>query len=76
VPAILEQLTGASAKRVLVILAAAIVSAWETKTGPHTWRNADTETKRYLAQLAAWGYHLADVERIACGQTIEDAPAD
>lgn len=70
--ALIEALSSAPAKRVLVVLVAAIVMAWEAKTGPHTWRQRSAQAERYLTQLAAWGYQLSDVERIACGEHIED----
>lgn len=70
--ALSESLSGANAKRVLVVLVAAVLLAWETKTGPHTWRRNDEQTRRYLQQLSTWGYTLSDVERIACGEHLEE----
>lgn len=52
-----------------VVLAHA-VSAFENAADRTWWRYPTTEGKAYLAQLAAWGYRLTDVEKIATGQTI------
>lgn len=70
--AIAAQLSTAPGKRVLVVLVAALLTAWETKTGPHTWRNGANQTERYLTQLETWGYPLAPVERLARGDIIAD----
>lgn len=70
--AIVDQLATASSKRVLVVLVAAVLTAWETRTGPHTWRNSSAQTERYLTQLETWGYSLSPVEQVARGDTIDD----
>lgn len=70
--AILESLQTAPAKRVLVVLTVAVLLAWEAKTGPHTWRQQNTQNRRHLEQMAAWGYALSAAERIACGQTVNE----
>ncbi len=68
---LIDTLASAPAKRVLVVLIAAVLTAWEAKTGPHTWRQQSAQTTRYLTQLTVWGYQLSDVERIACGEDVE-----
>lgn len=46
---------------------AVILGGIEASTGRHTWRNPDARAARYFAALAAWGYDLAPVEKIAAG---------
>jgi ParB family chromosome partitioning protein len=50
-----------------VVLAHA-VSAFENAADRNWWRYPTAEGKTYLTQLAAWGYRLTDVEKIATGQ--------
>ncbi|GLL10651.1 hypothetical protein GCM10017577_17910 [Pseudonocardia halophobica] len=62
---LLEILSAASPKRSTVLTVAAVLCAWEDRTGPHTWRNPSTDTARYLGQMQSWGYELSDVESLA-----------
>jgi len=68
---LIEQVTTVSAKRATLLTVAALLCAWEAKTGPHTWRQQTDETRRYLTQMQAWGYPLAEIEQLA----IQDEPA-
>ena len=64
--AVIESLSTASAKRLTVlVVVAAVLSAWEDRTGVHSWRHPSAETARYLRQMQAWGYELSDIEIIA-----------
>ncbi|MFC4943796.1 hypothetical protein [Pseudonocardia sp. GCM10023141] len=51
---IIEQLAAATPKRVTLLIAAALLCAWEAKTGTHTWRQQAPETARYPGQMQAW----------------------
>lgn len=54
-----------------VVLAIAL-AALEATTDKSTWRNPSQSDRRYLSQLAAWGYTLSDVERIVTGEEPDD----
>ncbi len=45
-------------------LLALALGALEAATDKNSWRNPDQATRRYLSQLAAWGYTLSDVETL------------
>ncbi|SDG82650.1 chromosome partitioning protein, ParB family [Pseudonocardia oroxyli] len=62
---LLEMVAAASPKRALLLCAAAVLCAWEDRTGPHTWRNQGADTARYLGQMAEWGYELSEIESYA-----------
>lgn len=57
----------ASDPQAQVIALGLVLGAVEDSTGTHTWRNPDDAVKRYFAFLAANGYTLSEVERIAAG---------
>ncbi|MDD9151491.1 hypothetical protein PUY80_02785 [Plantibacter flavus] len=44
---------------------AIVLAGIEESTGRHTWRQGGDDIAAYFRQLAAWGYPLSDVERIA-----------
>lgn len=58
-----------------VILAIAL-AAQEEATGKHTWRSPGDSDAAYFRQLAAWGYHLADVEHIVTGEPEDQQDQD
>ncbi len=45
-------------------LLALALGALEAATDKNSWRNPNESTRRYLTQLAAWGYALSDVETL------------
>ena len=53
----------ASPSRAKVIALAAVLAAYESSTGVHTWRNGREMGRRYLTALAGWGYELSEIER-------------
>jgi ParB family chromosome partitioning protein len=53
--------------RAQVIALAVVLAAVEESTSVQTWRGPDEATKRYFAFLAAQGYVLSDVEKLAAG---------
>ena len=63
---------GTSDGRVQMVALGLVLAAYEVGTGVHSWRNESEATGRYLRYLAAQGYELSDVERLACGD--ETAP--
>jgi len=66
----------ASEARAQMISLALVLSAYEERTGKHSWRAKDPATSRYLLFLQDCGYVLADVERRACGLDVAAPPAD
>jgi len=60
-----DMLDKASDARAQVICLALVLGAHEDATGKHSWRNVDSDTKRYLRFLADQGYKLSPVERRA-----------
>jgi ParB family chromosome partitioning protein len=46
-----------------MITLALVLGAFETTLGVHTWRNPNAAAHRYLTQIAAWGYELAEIEQ-------------
>lgn len=62
VAVLMETVSAASPKRALLLCAAAVLCAWEDRTGPHTWRHHGADTARYLGQMAEWGYELSEIE--------------
>jgi ParB family chromosome partitioning protein len=60
VPAAFEAAPPGRAK---VIALAAVLAAYESCTGVHTWRNGREKGRWYLAALAGWGYGLSDIEQ-------------
>lgn len=43
---------------------AAVLSAWEARSGVHTWRNPGTYDAAVMSALIAWGYTPSDVEHL------------
>jgi len=72
--ALVSLLSRASEARAQMIGLALVLSAYEERTGKHSWRATDPATSRYLLFLSECGYPLADVERRACGLDVA-APA-
>jgi ParB family chromosome partitioning protein len=46
-----------------MITLALVLGAFETTSGVHTWRNPKAAARRYLTQIAAWGYELSEIEQ-------------
>ncbi|MBD8519185.1 ParB/RepB/Spo0J family partition protein [Plantibacter sp. CFBP 8804] len=51
--------------RAQYVALAIVLAGIEESTGRHTWRQGGDDIAAYFRQLAAWGYPLSDVERIA-----------
>jgi hypothetical protein len=58
---------GRVAKRATLITAEALLFAWETKTGKHTWRQQSDETRRHPYVMDHGGYGLSAIELLATG---------
>jgi hypothetical protein len=41
---------------------AAVLIAWESASGVHTWRGPSTWDRRIMAALIGWGYRASDIE--------------
>lgn len=54
-------------KAATMVTLAAVVSAWEARTGKHSWRNPTAWDARVLGVLMEWGYQPSEVERILLG---------
>lgn len=66
--AITDRLTATVEKnptRAQHVALAIVLAGIEESTGRHTWRQGSDDTAAYFRQLAAWGYPLSGVERIA-----------
>lgn len=61
------------AKAAHILLAAESLTI-EKSTGRQSWCYPDNEVAHYLNQIAAWGYALSPVEKIA--EKIADEPAE
>jgi ParB family chromosome partitioning protein len=55
---------------------AAVVTAWESSTGKHTWRNPSRWDARVLGALSTWGYQPSEVESLLLAQPTDDQPTD
>ena len=53
---------------------AAVLAAWESRTGVHTWRNPGPYDAAVMGALIGWGYTPSDVEHLLT--LTEDDPAD
>lgn len=51
---------------------AVVLAGMELALGRHTWRNPDSRSARYLAQIEAWGYALSDVEQVVASGVNRD----
>jgi ParB family chromosome partitioning protein len=49
-----------------------VLAAYEAKTDRNDWRARSTRTARYLSHIGGLGYALADVERLACEDRIQE----
>jgi ParB family chromosome partitioning protein len=52
---------------------AAVLAAWEDRSGVHTWRNPCPWDAAIMAALIGWGYPASDVEQLLVSR---DAPDD
>lgn len=71
--ALAAQMARATDARAQLIALALVLSAYEARTGKHSYRKIDDATSRYLLFLQSIGYVLSDVETRA---TVTAAPAD
>ncbi|WP_051367478.1 ParB/RepB/Spo0J family partition protein [Hamadaea tsunoensis] len=71
--ALAAQMARATDARAQLITLALILSAYEARTGKHSYRNVDNATSRYLLFLQSIGYALSDVETRA---TVTANPAE
>ena len=52
-----------------------MVTAWESSTGKHTWRNPSRWDARVLGALSTWGYQPSEVESLLlAAQPTDDQP--
>lgn len=63
IAALVEQMSTATAKRQMVVLAALLLAAWEDRTSVQTWRHATPDVRRYLGVMIEWGYDAGPLER-------------
>jgi ParB family transcriptional regulator, chromosome partitioning protein len=61
---LLGALEGAGGARTTMISLAVLLGAAEDGTSRNSWRSPTGDTRRYFAQLHAWGYPLAPVEQL------------
>ncbi len=59
---ILEQATTTKAATMRTL--AAVLAAWEQRSGIHTWRNPGSWDAAVMSALVGWGYPASDVERL------------
>jgi ParB family chromosome partitioning protein len=71
--ALVEMLDKATPDRAGMIGLALVLGAHEGYLSGSEWRSPTKSGTRYLRYLAAHGYTLSDVERRACGETIQAA---
>jgi ParB family chromosome partitioning protein len=72
-PGLIAKASTARAQQITLVL---VLAAIEAETGVHTWRQASPQVSAYLTALAAWGYGLSDVERLALTLPPTAEPAD
>lgn len=53
---------------------AAVLAAWEERSGVHTWRNPGPWDAAIMAALIGWGYPASDVERLLVSRDAPDEP--
>ena len=70
--ALITTLSHAADGRAQVIALTLVLGAYEATLGVHTWRNPDAGARRYLTQIAAWGYELSDIEQSVTDQAAQD----
>lgn len=59
---ILEQASTAKAATMRTL--AAVLAAWEQRSGTHTWRSPGSWDATVMSALVGWGYPASDVERL------------
>jgi len=65
----------ATPKAATMTTLAAVVTAWESSTGKHTWRNPSRWDARVLGALSTWGYQPSEVEGLLLTtQPTDDQP--
>jgi ParB family chromosome partitioning protein len=65
----------ATPKTATMTTLAAVVTAWESSTGKHTWRNPSRWDARVLGALSTWGYQPSEVESLLlAAQPTDDQP--
>jgi ParB family chromosome partitioning protein len=55
---------------------AVVLAGFENTANREWWRTPDADSRGYLGQLAAWGYPLSQVEKIAAGIQPDAEPED
>ncbi|WP_116953324.1 ParB/RepB/Spo0J family partition protein [Jiangella endophytica] len=65
----LARMVAESRSKTVHVLLAVALGALESSIERSTWRNPSGRSRRYLMQLAAWGYTLSDVEQLAIAET-------
>ncbi len=58
--------------RAQMITLALVLGAFETTLGVHTWRSSNAAARRYLTQIAAWGYELSEIEQSVIQESDSD----
>ena len=43
---------------------AAVIAAWEGRSGTHTWRNPSAWDAVVMGALVGWGYSASEVEQL------------
>jgi ParB family transcriptional regulator, chromosome partitioning protein len=61
--ALINTLSNAGDACAQVITLALVLGAVEATLGVHMWRNPNAAVRRYLTQIAAWGYELSEIEQ-------------
>jgi ParB family transcriptional regulator, chromosome partitioning protein len=69
---ILEQATTPKAATMRTL--AAVLAAWQERSGTHTWRNPDGWDAAVMGALIGWGYPASDVEQLLVPGADEPAP--
>ena len=65
----------ATPKAATMTTLAAVVTAWESSTGKHTWRNPSRWDANVLEALSTWGYQPSEVEGLLlAAQSTDDQP--
>ena len=59
---IIEQATTPKAATMRTL--AAVLAAWESRSGTHTWRNPSDWDAAVMGVLVGWGYPASDVEHL------------
>ena len=75
---VIAKAAATSPKKATLLTIAMIFCAWETTAGADdqgksSWRTGGDSARRILGQMAAWGYPLSDVEKLAVAPPTGDA---